>query len=79
VSETTAFAAGAETNMGFRTAETFVDGWVRTGDEVIIKNNEIFVVDRVKVASISWCYSSGYYLNLAIGNHESTRVSSRSS
>ncbi|KAF8167711.1 amp dependent CoA ligase [Crassisporium funariophilum] len=30
------------------TAETFVDGWVRTGDEVIIKNLEIFVVDRLK-------------------------------
>ncbi|KAF7303209.1 Phenylacetyl-CoA ligase [Mycena kentingensis (nom. inval.)] len=28
--------------------ETFVDGWVRTGDEVIIKNSEIFVVDRIK-------------------------------
>jgi len=34
-----------------RTDETFIDGWLRTGDEVIIKNNEIFVVDRVKVAS----------------------------
>ncbi|KAF9527756.1 amp dependent CoA ligase [Crepidotus variabilis] len=30
------------------TAETFVDGWLRTGDEVIIKDNEIFVVDRLK-------------------------------
>ncbi|PFH54842.1 hypothetical protein AMATHDRAFT_134798 [Amanita thiersii Skay4041] len=30
------------------TKETFVDGWVRTGDEVIIKNAEIFVVDRLK-------------------------------
>ncbi|KAJ3514400.1 hypothetical protein NLJ89_g2401 [Agrocybe chaxingu] len=30
------------------TAETFVDGWVRTGDEVIIRDNEIFVVDRLK-------------------------------
>ncbi|KDR85394.1 hypothetical protein GALMADRAFT_234245 [Galerina marginata CBS 339.88] len=30
------------------TAETFVDGWVRTGDEVIIKNLEVFVVDRLK-------------------------------
>ena len=32
-----------------RTAETFVDSWVRTGDEVIIRNNEVFIVDRVKV------------------------------
>ncbi|KXN86772.1 4-coumarate--CoA ligase-like 7 [Leucoagaricus sp. SymC.cos] len=30
------------------TKETFVDFWVRTGDEVIFRNNEIFVVDRVK-------------------------------
>lgn len=29
--------------------ETFADGWVRTGDEVIIKKNgDIFVVDRLK-------------------------------
>lgn len=37
----------------FSTAATFVDGWVRTGDEVIIRNNEIFVVDRVKVPCVS--------------------------
>ncbi|PPQ65777.1 hypothetical protein CVT24_011994 [Panaeolus cyanescens] len=30
------------------TAESFIDGWVRTGDEVIIKNLEIYVVDRLK-------------------------------
>ncbi|KAF8640955.1 hypothetical protein AX17_000601 [Amanita inopinata Kibby_2008] len=30
------------------TEETFIDGWVRTGDEVIIRNSEIFVVDRLK-------------------------------
>lgn len=30
------------------TKETFVDGWVRTGDEVIIRNMEVFVVDRLK-------------------------------
>jgi len=30
------------------TAETFVDGWVRTGDEVIIRNLEVFIVDRLK-------------------------------
>ncbi|KAG8834677.1 hypothetical protein FRC17_007762 [Serendipita sp. 399] len=29
--------------------ETFVDGWVRTGDEVVIKKNgDIFIVDRLK-------------------------------
>ncbi|KAJ7651701.1 phenylacetyl-CoA ligase [Mycena polygramma] len=31
------------------TKESFVDGWVRTGDEVIIKDSEVFVVDRLKV------------------------------
>ncbi|KAF9477527.1 amp dependent CoA ligase [Pholiota conissans] len=30
------------------TAETFVDGWVRTGDEVVIKNNEVYILDRIK-------------------------------
>ncbi|KAH9044383.1 amp dependent CoA ligase [Lactarius pseudohatsudake] len=34
---------------GKATAETFVDGWVRTGDEAIIaENNDIFIVDRLK-------------------------------
>ncbi|KAG6854215.1 hypothetical protein C0991_009233 [Blastosporella zonata] len=28
--------------------ETFVDGWVRTGDEVIFKNGDIYIVDRLK-------------------------------
>ena len=32
-----------------RTEETFVNGWVNTGDEVIIKDMEVFVVDRIKV------------------------------
>ncbi|KZP31139.1 phenylacetyl-CoA ligase [Athelia psychrophila] len=31
------------------TKETFIDGWVRTGDEVIIKGDrEIYIVDRLK-------------------------------
>ncbi|EIM92300.1 amp dependent CoA ligase [Stereum hirsutum FP-91666 SS1] len=31
------------------TNETFVDGWVRTGDEVVIdKNNDVYIVDRLK-------------------------------
>lgn len=33
-----------------RTAETFKDGWVSTGDEVYFnERKEIFVVDRIKV------------------------------
>ncbi|KAG6890746.1 hypothetical protein C0992_013129 [Termitomyces sp. T32_za158] len=31
------------------TKETFINGWVRTGDEVIIRNGDVFVVDRLKV------------------------------
>ncbi|KAM6498476.1 amp dependent CoA ligase [Amanita muscaria] len=30
------------------TKETFIDGWVRTGDEVMIKNSEVFILDRIK-------------------------------
>ncbi|CAE7221755.1 unnamed protein product [Rhizoctonia solani] len=31
------------------TKETFVDGWVHTGDEVVINNNgDVFIVDRLK-------------------------------
>ncbi|KAF5323577.1 hypothetical protein D9611_005726 [Ephemerocybe angulata] len=35
-------------NNAVSTAETYVDGWVRTGDEVIIKDHEVYVVDRLK-------------------------------
>ncbi|KAJ7631209.1 amp dependent CoA ligase [Roridomyces roridus] len=35
-------------NNEVATKESFVDGWVRTGDEVIIRNSEVFVVDRLK-------------------------------
>ncbi|KAJ7596811.1 phenylacetyl-CoA ligase [Mycena floridula] len=35
-------------NNEVATKETFVDGWVRTGDAVIMKNNEIYITDRLK-------------------------------
>jgi len=35
-------------NVVPRSKETFTSGWVRTGDEVIIKDQEVFVVDRLK-------------------------------
>lgn len=36
-----------------RTKETFVDGWVHTGDEVVINDKlEVFVVDRLKVRNL---------------------------
>ena len=32
------------------TRETFVDGWLCTGDEVMVReDNEIFIIDRLKV------------------------------
>lgn len=35
--------------VGYRNKETFVDGWLYTGDEVIINDlAELFVVDRIK-------------------------------
>ncbi|KAG7440450.1 phenylacetyl-CoA ligase [Guyanagaster necrorhizus] len=30
------------------TSETFVDGWLRTGDQVMFKSGDLFVMDRVK-------------------------------
>ncbi|KAF8504116.1 phenylacetyl-CoA ligase [Gautieria morchelliformis] len=36
-------------NNAQATKETYVDGWIRTGDEVLIKKNgDMFVVDRLK-------------------------------
>ncbi|KAJ7897114.1 phenylacetyl-CoA ligase, partial [Mycena olivaceomarginata] len=48
------FVTGPSMALGYlnneaATKESFVDGWVRTGDEVIIKNSEVFVVDRLKI------------------------------
>ena len=41
--------ASGYSNNEEATKETFVDGWVRTGDEVTINENmEIFVIDRLK-------------------------------
>ena len=41
--------ASGYSNNEEATEETFVDGWVRTGDEVTINENmEIFIIDRLK-------------------------------
>ena len=46
--QTHSMASGYSNNEE-ATKETFVDGWVRTGDEVTINENmEIFIVDRLK-------------------------------
>lgn len=43
--------------LGDRTGETFVDGWVYTGDEVMINDTgELFIVDRIKVWPSSTVY-----------------------
>jgi len=47
-------ATGPNMTLGYAnnpqaTKETFVDGWVHTGDEVLVRpNGDIFVVDRLK-------------------------------
>ncbi|EIW81328.1 amp dependent CoA ligase [Coniophora puteana RWD-64-598 SS2] len=43
------FLAMGYLNNSEATKETFVDGWLRTGDEVSLdENNEIFILDRIK-------------------------------
>ena len=50
-----------------RTAETFKDGWVVTGDEVYFnERKEIFVVDRIKVPSLM------FLALLSVANHTSS-------
>jgi 4-coumarate--CoA ligase len=59
------------------TKETFVDGWVRTGDEVYITaESEVFVVDRLKVLQQPKPPASASN-ELATGNHEGPGVSGR--
>lgn len=44
--------------LGDRTGETFVDGWVYTGDEVMINDTgELFIVDRIKVCGLLLQYT----------------------
>lgn len=57
-----------------RTKETFVDGWVRTGDKVLIKNAEIFVLDRLKVPAR--VELDLIFLTHIVGNNQGTRVPS---
>ena len=46
--KTPSMASGYSNNKE-ATKETFVDGWVRTGDEVTVNENmEIFIIDRLK-------------------------------
>ena len=37
-------------------ADSFTDGWFRTGDVVVIdEENNVFIVDRIKVSNLSSC------------------------
>lgn len=67
------------------TAETFVDGWLRTGDEAVIRKSaqgheHVFVVDRikelikVKVRAVQYSIASSY----SCGSLTCTGPSSRS-
>lgn len=52
------------------TKETFVDGWLRTGDEVIVREDlEVFIVDRLKVHHDSYRINFEC-LTFSTGNHE---------
>jgi acyl-CoA synthetase (AMP-forming)/AMP-acid ligase II len=52
------------------TKETFVNGWLRTGDEVIVREDlEVFIVDRLKVRHDSYCINFEC-LTFSTGNHE---------
>lgn len=58
------------------TNETFVEGWLCTGDEVIIrKDKEVFIVDRLKVFYFE---SLLQWLIRPSGNYESQRIPSSS-
>lgn len=42
------FPLSIKCSYDFRSRDTFVDGWVRTGDEVVVRNGELYIVDRLK-------------------------------
>jgi hypothetical protein len=52
--------------------------WVRTGDKVIIdENNDIFIVDRLKVALLRFRLVRAKGVAAYVGNFEGPRISSR--
>ncbi|KAJ6504162.1 phenylacetyl-CoA ligase [Mycena vitilis] len=47
------YVNGGQVALGYygnehATKETFIDGWLRTGDQVYFRNGDIFVVERIK-------------------------------
>jgi acyl-CoA synthetase (AMP-forming)/AMP-acid ligase II len=52
--------------------------WVRTGDKVIIdENNDIFIVDRLKVTHLRLLFVHAKEVAAYVGNVEGPRLSSR--
>ena len=52
--------------------------WVRTGDKVVIhENNDIFVVDRLKVTLLHFPLVHAKGAVTYVGNFEGPRISSR--
>jgi len=52
--------------------------WVRTGDKVVIdENNDMFIVDRLKVALLRFPLVHAKGVAVYVGNFEGPRISSR--
>ena len=52
--------------------------WIRTGDKVVIdENNDVFIVDRLKVAVLRFRFAHAKGLAAYVGNFEGPRISSR--
>jgi len=52
--------------------------WVRTGDKVVIdENNDMFIVDRIKVALLRYLLVHAKGVAVYVGNFEGPRISSR--
>ena len=52
--------------------------WVRTGDKVVInENNDMFIVDRLKVALLRFLLVHAKGIAAYVGNFEGPRISSR--
>ncbi|KAJ7472321.1 phenylacetyl-CoA ligase [Mycena galericulata] len=51
------FIKGGQVALGYygnekATQETFIDGWLKTGDQVYFKDGDIFVIERIKVKGL---------------------------
>ncbi|KAJ7088641.1 phenylacetyl-CoA ligase [Mycena epipterygia] len=51
------YVKGGQVALGYygnekATKETFIDGWLKTGDQVYFRNGDIFVIERIKVKGL---------------------------